>query len=41
VNLAAEDVDELRVFEKQIGGHLTARDAEFVLDIAHGIIARR
>ena len=35
MDLAAEDVDELRVFEKEIGRFLAARDAEFVLDLSH------
>ena len=34
VNLAAEDVDELRVFEKQLRRLFAARDAEFVLQIS-------
>ena len=35
MNLAAQDVDELRVFEKQLRGRLAARDAELMLDVFH------
>ena len=35
MNLAAEDVDELSVFEEQFRGFLSARDAEFMLDVFH------
>jgi hypothetical protein len=35
VNLAAQDVDQPRVFEKQRRRLFAARDTEFVLNFAH------
>lgn len=35
INLAAEDVHELRVFEEQLGRRFAARDAQFMFEVSH------
>ena len=36
INFAAEDVDELGVFEEEFGRALAAGDAEFLVEVTHG-----